>query len=61
MMPKEQNDPAGKSKNTKGELPKNSENTHLGSSNAFEQTESPLSKDSDSISDEQLDELLGDS
>jgi hypothetical protein len=33
--------------------------THLGSSNAFEETENPLSRDADNISDEKLDELLG--
>jgi hypothetical protein len=32
----------------------------LGSSNAFEETENPLSRDQDNISDEKLDELLGD-
>jgi hypothetical protein len=36
------------------------ENTHLGSSNAFEETENPLSRDADDISDEKLDELIGD-
>jgi hypothetical protein len=36
------------------------ENTHLGSSNAFTETENPLSKDADDISDEKLDELLED-
>jgi hypothetical protein len=37
---------------------KMSDNTHLGSSNAFEETENPLSRDPDDISDEKLDELL---
>jgi hypothetical protein len=37
---------------------KTNENTHLGSSNAFEETENPLSRDPDNISDEKLDELL---
>ena len=60
-MHKGKNDPAEQGKNTKGERPVTSENTHLGSSNAFEQTEDPVSKDADDISDEQLDELLGDS
>jgi hypothetical protein len=32
---------------------------HLGSSNAFEETENPLSRDADNISDEKLDELIG--
>jgi hypothetical protein len=36
------------------------ENNHLGSSNAFAETEDPLSRDPDNISDERLDELLGD-
>jgi hypothetical protein len=33
--------------------------SHLGSSNAFEKTENPLSQDADNISDERLDELIG--
>ncbi len=37
---------------------KPNDNRHLGSSNAFEETENPLSKDRDDISDERLDELL---
>jgi hypothetical protein len=37
---------------------KSSDNNHLGSSNAFEETENPLSRDPDNISDEKLDELL---
>jgi len=36
------------------------DNTHLGSSNAFEETENPGSRDADDISDEKLDELIGD-
>jgi len=36
------------------------ENTHLGSSDAFTETENPLSDDPDNISDEKLDEILGD-
>jgi len=35
------------------------DNTHLGSSNAFEETENPLSRDADDISDEKLDEMIG--
>jgi hypothetical protein len=35
------------------------ESTHLGSSNAFEETENPLSRDADDISDEKLDEMMG--
>ena len=31
---------------------------HIGSSNAFEKTENPLSGDPDNISDEKLDELM---
>ncbi len=38
---------------------KPNDNKHLGSSNAFEETENPLSRDSDNLSDERLDELLG--
>lgn len=37
---------------------KPSDSKHLGSSNAFEETENPLSKDPDDISDERLDEIL---
>ncbi len=42
------------------EFQKKPENTHLGSSNAFAETENPLSDDPDDISDEKLDEILGD-
>jgi hypothetical protein len=35
-------------------------NKHLGSSNAFEGTENTLSRDRDNVSDEMLDELIGD-
>lgn len=59
-MKKQDEDPASKSKNTKVKIQKTSENTHLGSSNAFEETENPLSRDADNISDEKLDDLLGD-
>jgi hypothetical protein len=38
---------------------KPSDSAHLGSSNAFEETENPTSKDNDNISDERLDEILG--
>ena len=31
---------------------------HLGSSNAFEETENPISRENDDISDEKLDEIL---
>ena len=37
---------------------KPSDSAHLGSPNAFEETENPSSKDPDNISDEMLDELL---
>jgi hypothetical protein len=37
---------------------KPSGSAHLGSPNAFEETENPLSKDLDNINDEKLDELL---
>jgi len=59
-MDKRKDDSEEKSKNTKVEIQKISENTHIGSSNAFEKTENPLSRDADNISDEKLDELLGD-
>jgi len=49
----------GKSKKTKQKKLKTSDNKHIGSSNAFEETENPLSRDADDISDEKLDELLG--
>ena len=50
-----------KSKNTKVKIQKTADNTHLGSSNAFEETENTVSRDADNISDEKLDEMLGDS
>ena len=34
------------------------DNYHLGSSNAFEETENPISRENDDISDEKLDDLL---
>jgi hypothetical protein len=49
----------GKSKKSKAKINKTADSTHLGSSNAFEETENPISKDPDDISDEKLDELLG--
>lgn len=49
-----------KSKNTKVNFQKAAENAHLGSSNAFEETENTVSRDADDISDEKLDEMLGD-
>jgi hypothetical protein len=51
-------------KNQEKPTDKNFKNTlnkeHLGSSNAFEETENPLSRDADNISDEKLDDMLGD-
>jgi len=48
-----------KMKKSKSKKSQQSENANLGSSNAFEETENPLSRDPDDISDERLDELLG--
>lgn len=48
----------GKSKKIKVKINKKAQDTHIGSSNAFEETENPLSRDPDDISDEKLDELL---
>ena len=60
-MKKENKDqPKDQKKNLGVEIRKAKENTHLGSSNAFEETENPLSRDADNISDEKLDELIGD-
>ena len=59
-MQKRKDEPEEKSKNTIEKIQKNSENTHLGSSNAFEETESTISRDADDISDEKLDEMLED-
>jgi len=59
-MQKRKEKTEGKSKNTKVKIQKSSENTHLGSSNAFEETENTLSRDADNISDEKLDEMLED-
>ena len=58
-MQKRKDEPEEQSKNTKVNNQKTSENTHLGSSNAFEETENTLSRDAD-ISDEKLDEMLED-
>ncbi len=57
-MKKFKSEPKEKSKTTKVEFLKASENTHLGSSKAFEETENPFSRDDDYISDEKLDEQL---
>ena len=51
--------PDDKIKKFKKKVQENPVNTHVGSSNAFEKTENPLSRDADNISDEKLDELLG--
>jgi len=59
-MQKRKDEPEEKSKNTKVKIQKASENSHLGSSNAFEETENTQSRDADNISDEKLDEMLGD-
>ena len=59
-MQKRKVEPEEQSKNTKVKTQKTSENTHLGSSNAFEETENTLSRDADNISDEKLDEMLED-
>ena len=58
-MQKRKDEPEEKSKNTKVKIQNISENTHLGSSNAFEETENTTSRDADDISDEKLDEMLG--
>jgi hypothetical protein len=52
--------PKEERKNSGVHSKKISENSHLGSSNAFEETENTLSRDPDNISDEKLDELIGD-
>ena len=56
---RDRKDKPKKSKTTKVKKQKTLKNVHLGSSNAFEETENPLSRDADNISDEKLDELLG--
>jgi hypothetical protein len=58
-MIKEQKDNSkNKIKKTKEKDKKPVDNNHLGSSNAFEETERTLSRDADDISDEKLDELM---
>lgn len=56
----EKNDLGDKEKNKPGKQPSGIKEgtSHLGSSNAFEETENPGSNDPDGISDEMLDELL---
>jgi hypothetical protein len=49
-----------KSKKQKNKSKKLSAIMHLGTSDAFSETENPQSKDADDISDEKLDELIGD-
>jgi len=58
-MQKRKDEPEEQSKNTKVKTQKTSENTHLGSSNAFEETENTLSRDADN-KNEKLDEMLED-
>jgi hypothetical protein len=59
-MEETKEDPEKKNKKLKAKIIKTAGSiTHLGSSNAFEETENPISKDPDDISDEKLDELLG--
>ena len=60
-MQQPKDEPEEKSKNTKVKNQKTIVNTHLGSSNAFEETENTASRDADDISDEKLDEMLDDS
>jgi hypothetical protein len=60
MMKKDyKNRPKEKQKDSGLAGQKTVENTHLGSSNAFEETENTLSRDADNISDEKLDDLIG--
>jgi hypothetical protein len=59
MMDEEKKNSKIKSKKSKKKIETITDNTHLGSSNAFEETENPLSRDADDISDEKLDELIG--
>lgn len=60
MKQESKNNTKGKSKTPNSDKGEFKPNIHLGSSNAFEETENPLSCDPDNISDEKLDELLGD-
>jgi hypothetical protein len=57
-MEKPIENPIEKNKKLKAKINKKDKETHLGSSNAFEETENPSSRDPDDISDEKLDELL---
>jgi hypothetical protein len=57
-MDKPMDNPIEKNKKLKGKIKKKDQETHLGSSNAFRETENPRSKDPDDITDEKLDELL---
>lgn len=56
MEPKEEQEKKKEKSNDKN--PNNQRSDHLGSSYAFEETENPLSRDADNISDEKLDEML---
>jgi hypothetical protein len=60
MKQESKNNTKKKSKTPKSDEGEFKPNIHLGSSNAFEETENPLSRDPDNISDEKLDELIGD-
>jgi hypothetical protein len=55
---KDQSQRAKKKDNPTGK--NNMENMHLGSSNAFEETENLKARDEEEISDEKLDDLIGD-
>ncbi len=57
LEPKENS--KAKGKKIKEKVNSKTDSDHLGSSNAFEETENPSSQDPDDISDEKLDELLG--
>jgi hypothetical protein len=57
-MEKPIQNPIENNKKIKAKIDKKDQETHLGSSNAFKETENPSSRDRDDISDEKLDELL---
>jgi hypothetical protein len=59
MNPKDEQE-KGREKSKNKNLKPILNDDHLGSSNAFEETENPLSRDADNISDEKLDEMLDD-
>ena len=61
MIKKYDKDQSGRGKENNGPAAENlKENMHLGSSNAFEETENLLQRDEEEISDEKLDEMIGD-